>query len=146
MTDESSIAAQLAALIHAPVPYLAGAILVSAATWAVSRTLTKDTMAALRERLNLSEDRLFRLNEEAEVLRRKLLESNKQPRSDAPLARDETATISAWIRATKSATRKQHALIPPAITIPRRLAIPHGAMKIDRCSSSGRPSRPDAIR
>ena len=79
MTDESNIGAQLAALIHAPAPYLAGAILVSAATWAVSRTFTKDTMAALRERLNLAEDRLFRLNEEAQVLRRKLLESSNQP-------------------------------------------------------------------
>jgi len=146
MTEDSSIATQLAALIHAPVPYLAGAILVSAATWAVSRTLAKDTMAALRERLNLAEDRLFRLNEEAQVLRRKLLESSKQPRSDAPLAWAETAAIPASIRATKSAARKQHALIPFNMIIPRRLAIPHGAMKIDRCSSSGPPSRPDAIR
>jgi hypothetical protein len=146
MTDESNIAAQLAALIHAPAPYLAGAILVSAATWAVSRTLTKDAMAALRERLYLSEDRLVRLSEEAEALRRKLVESSKQPRSDAPLAQAETATIPAWIRVTKSAGGKRHALIPLGMTIPRRLSIPHGAMKIDRCSSSGPPSRPDAIR
>src|SRR5260370_38334148 len=93
MAEDSSIAAQFAALIHAPVPYLAGAILVSAATWAVSRTLTKDTMAALRERLNLAEDRLFRLNEAAQVLRRKLLESSKHPRRDTPLAWAETATL-----------------------------------------------------
>jgi hypothetical protein len=146
MTEDSNIAAQLAALIHAPAPYLAGAILVSAATWAVSRTLTKDAMAALRERLYLSEDRLVRLSEEAEALRRKLVESSKQPRRDAPLAQAKPATIRASIRATRPAARKQRAFIPLGMTIPRRLAIPHGAMKIDRCSSSGPPSRPDAIR
>ena len=49
MTDGADIAAQVAAFVHAPIPYIAEAILIAGVVWALSRTFIRDTMDALRE-------------------------------------------------------------------------------------------------
>ena len=72
MPTQSDIAAQIAAFSHAPIPYIAEAIVVATLVWILSRSINKGAVDALRERLNLAIDRFTAANTEAEGVRRDL--------------------------------------------------------------------------
>ena len=140
MTGEIDLAGQFSAFVHAPIPYIAEAILVAGVAWSVSRAFTKDTMDALRERLSLATDRLRQSNEEAEVIRRKLSATHELLRSKAASGQIESAAsvveanVVALVRANNNALG--------IISAPYR----RGDKKVAPFSSKGPASKPEARR
>jgi hypothetical protein len=140
--EESDIAAQFSAFVHAPIPYVAEALLVAGVVWTVSRVLTRDTVDALRERLSLARDRLQKANEEADAIRAKLAARDRSPVS-APGGHVESAVVQAAIvDLMRGNSDALSALAKPL----RRGTILPGTERVAPLSSKGPASRPDERR
>ena len=142
MAGEVDIASQFFAFVHAPIPYVAEALLVAGVVWTVSRVLTRDTMDALRERLNLSTDRLQKANEEADTIRAKLAARDRS-QAGAPGGQVESAAVqAAVVELIRGNSEALSALARPL----RKGAILPGTERVAPLSSKGPASRPEEKR
>jgi hypothetical protein len=143
MTDGADIAAQFAAFVHAPIPYIAEAILIAGVVWALSRTFIRDTMDALRERLNLATDRLHRATEEADEIRKQLSAAQDLLRGKATPGQIESATASAQTNVVELLRANNEALGALATPLRQRLSIPSATGRVAPITSKGAASKPD---
>ena len=138
MASDIDIAAQLSAFIHAPIPYIGEAIVVAGVVWVVSRAFSRDTIEALRERLNLATDRLTKANKEAAAASAELGTSQNLLRAGAPQQRIVTSTNSAQVTVTELVRRNEETLADIAAGVRK------GADRIAPISSRGPATKPDA--
>lgn len=138
MALETDIAAQLSAFVHAPIPYIGEAILVAGIVWVVSRAFARDTIEALRERLNLATDRLTKTSEEAAEASAQLGTSQNLLKAGAPSQQIATSTNSAQITVTELVRRNEEALADIAAGVRK------GSDRIAPASSRGPATKPDA--
>ena len=138
----SDIAAQFSAFVHAPIPYVAEALLVAGVVWTVSRVLTRDTVDALRERLNLATDRLHKANEEADAIRAKLDARDRSPLS-APGGQAESAAV--WDFVVELMRGNSDTLSALAKPLRGGVILP-GTERVSPLSSKGPASRPEEKR
>jgi hypothetical protein len=144
MTGESDIAAQFSAFVHAPIPYIAEAILIAGVVWALSRTFARDTMDALRERLNLATDRLHKATEEADEIRRLLSATQNLLHGKASPGQIESTTASAQTNVVELVRANNEALGALAKPLRQRLSISSGTKRVAPIASKGPASRPEA--
>jgi hypothetical protein len=135
---ESDIAAQFSAFIGAPVPYISEAVLVAGVMWIVSRSFARDTIEALRERLNLATDRLKGTSEEADNIYRQL-----------EAARDLTENNDRYLQAERASAEIQKAARVMVTRNDQVLAkistlASAGKDRVAPMSSGGPAARPDA--
>jgi hypothetical protein len=138
MATDVDIAAQLSAFVHAPIPYIGEAIVVTGVVWMVSRAFSRDTIEALRERLNLATDRLAKTNKEAAEANAQLGNSQTLLKAGAPHQQIVTSTKSAQITVTELVRRNEVALADIAAGVRK------GADRIAPTLSRGPATKPDA--
>ena len=137
MASGIDIAAQLSAFMHAPIPYIGEAILVAGVVWMVSRAFSRDTVEALRERLNLATDRLAEANEEAAEANAQLGTSQNLLKAGAPFQQIVTSTNSVRVTVTELVHRNEQALEAIAAGVRK------GSDRIAPTSSRGPATKPD---
>ena len=138
MATDLDIAAQLSAFVHAPIPYIGEAILVAGVVWIVSRTFARDTIEALRERLNLATDRLANASEEAAAANAHLGTIQNLLKAGAPSQQIASSTNSAQTTVMELVRRNEQALVAIGEGVRR------GTDRIAPTSSRGPATKPDA--
>ena len=135
MPTQSDIGVQLSAFSHAPIPYIAEAILVAMLVWFLNRSINKGVVDALRERLSLAIDRLKAANDEADAVRRNLEDLRHMMPSISTNTQAEATTSSA-----------QSGIMKLVQANARTISFLSGEMPAAPASSSGPAARPDAPR
>ena len=146
MTGEADIGVQIAAFVQAPIPYIFEALFVAGITWTASRTISRDTMIALRERLNLATDRLRKASEEAENFRRRLAAAQNLRKTRALRPQTVTFPEAAEVKLIEIQCANRKA--PGVIRQPsrQRFFMPGGMRPMAPAAANGRASRPQVIR
>ena len=140
----ADIAAQFSAFIQAPIPYIAEAILIAGVVWALSRTFTRDTMDALRERLSLATDRLHKATEEADEIRRQLSATQHLRQGKPSADQIESASASTQSNLAELVRANNETLGALASPLRQRISIPSGTSRVAPTTSKGPASKPDA--
>jgi hypothetical protein len=135
MPTQSDIATQLLAFGHAPIPYIAEAILVAMLVWFLSRSINKGVVDALRERLDLAIDRFRAANDEADTVRRNLEDLRRL-----------LPSLSLNIEADAAASSAQASVRELVQSNSRAIAFLSGETQVTPMASSGPASKPEARR